>query len=176
MEQSLDWFSKAYGFKYNVFRYFNAAGATQKHGEDRDIETHIIPILLDAALGKRDSFTIFGNDYNTKDGSCVRDYIHVLDIADAHILGIENLELNSNDIYNLGTGDGYSNLEVVNMVKKVTDVDFKVNIGERRAGDPDILVADAKKANNVLSWTPKNSDLKNIIETAFIYTRKLLDL
>lgn len=171
IEQSLEWFFKAYGFKYNVFRYFNAAGATKKHGEDRDIETHIIPILLDVALGKRESFTIFGNDYNTKDGSCIRDYIHVVDLAEAHILGIDNLEINSNAIYNLGTGDGYSNFDVVNMVKELTGKDFKVEVGDRRPGDPDELVADPTKANSELKWIPKHSDLRSIIESAYAFTK-----
>lgn len=173
IEQSLEWCSAAYGFKYNIFRYFNAAGASEKHGEDRDIETHIIPILLDTALGKRTEFTIFGNDYNTSDGSCIRDYIHVLDLSEAHILGIDNLEHNPGAIYNLGTGKGYSNLEVVKMVKEVTGLDFKVKFGERRPGDPDELVADARKANSELGWVPQHSDLKSIIESAWSFAKTL---
>ncbi len=166
VEQSLAWFAEAYGFKYNIFRYFNAAGATSFCGEDRDIETHIIPILIDVANGKREKFSLFGDDYNTPDGTCVRDYIHVSDLANAHILGINNLEKNPAAIYNLGTGKGYSNLEVVNMVKKLSGIDFKVSIENRRAGDPDELVASADKANSELNWTPEKSSLENIILTA----------
>jgi UDP-glucose 4-epimerase len=174
IEQSLEWCAQAYGFKYNIFRYFNAAGATTRHGEDRDIETHIIPILLETALGKREKFTIFGDDYNTPDGSCIRDYIHVSDIAEAHILGIANLEKHSRSIYNLGTGKGYSNLQVVRMVKEVTGVDFKVEFGARRPGDPDELVADPAKAREELGWVAKDSDLKAIVQSAFNFTRELL--
>ena len=174
IENCLDWYAEAYGFKYNIFRYFNAAGATQKHGEDRDIESHIIPIILEAAFKERSHFTIFGNDYNTKDGTCIRDYIHVTDLAEAHILGIENLNYHPRAVYNLGTGDGYSNLEVVNAVKEITGIDFDVKFGERRPGDPDVLVASAGKANRELKWIPKHSDLKNIIETAFEWKKVLL--
>lgn len=174
IEQSLEWCAQAYGFKYNIFRYFNAAGATDRHGEDRDIESHIIPILLETALGKRESFTIFGNDYNTPDGSCIRDYIHVIDLAEAHILGIDNLEVNPGAIYNLGTGTGYSNLEVVNMVKEITGTDFNVSFGERRPGDPDELVADARKAKEELKWVAQHSDLKAIVESAYRFTKTLL--
>ena len=174
IEQSLEWCAQAYGFKYNIFRYFNAAGATDKHGEDRDIETHIIPILLETALGKREKFTMFGDDYNTRDGSCIRDYIHVTDLAEAHILGIDNLEVNSRGIYNLGTGIGYSNMQVIRMVKDVTGIDFNVEIGDRRPGDPDELVADPRKAREELKWVAHNSDLKSIIESAYKFTKDLL--
>ncbi|MCB0284788.1 MAG: UDP-glucose 4-epimerase GalE [Calditrichaeota bacterium] len=175
MENCLDWYAQAYGFKYNIFRYFNAAGATALHGEDRDIETHILPILLQAAFKERDHFTIFGNDYNTNDGTCIRDYIHVEDLAEAHILGIENMNSHPRAIYNLGTGNGYSNLQVVNALKEITGMDFEVKYGERRPGDPDMLVAVATKANQELKWVPKHSDLKNIIETAFSWKNKLLE-
>lgn len=173
IEQCLEWFGRSYDFKYNIFRYFNAAGATGRHGEDRDIETHIIPILLETAIGKREHFTIFGNDYNTPDGSCIRDYIHVTDLAEAHIAGIDNLENNPRAVYNLGTGTGYSNLEVVKMVKEITGIDFKVIAGDRRPGDPDELVADARKAKDELKWVARNSDLKTIIESAYKFIKTL---
>lgn len=175
IEQSLAWCVQAYGFKYNIFRYFNAAGATARHGEDRDIETHIIPILLETALGKREKFTIFGNDYNTPDGSCIRDYIHVTDLAEAHILGIDNLEKHPQGIYNLGTGKGYSNLEVVKMVKDVTGLEFKVEFGDRRPGDPDELVADPRKAKEELGWVAQDSDLRAIVDSAYKFANNLLE-
>jgi len=172
IEQCLEWFGRAYGFRYNIFRYFNAAGASDLRGEDRDIETHIIPLLLQTAFGKRKFFTVFGNDYKTKDGSCVRDYIHVKDIANAHILGIENLKEHPAAIYNLGTGTGYSNIEVINKVKEISGVDFEVRMGSRRPGDPDKLIGGHEKANGELSWFPRHSDLNNIVETAYRFALK----
>jgi len=171
VEKTLIDYHKAYGLKFNAFRYFNAAGAGKEYGELHDPETHIIPLLLQTASGQREFFTIFGEDYPTEDGTCIRDYIHVLDLADAHIKGIENLESNSASFYNLGTGDGYSNKEVVEAVKKVTNSDFEVRKGERRAGDPAVLVAKADKANIELKWIPKFSSLENIIQSAYDFIK-----
>jgi UDP-glucose 4-epimerase len=169
VEKTLTDYSKAYGLKFNAFRYFNAAGASEKFGELHNPETHIIPLLLQTAAGAREYFTIFGSDYPTEDGTCIRDYIHVLDLADAHIKGIENLESNSASFYNLGTGNGYSNKQVVEAVKKITGKDFEVRKGARRAGDPAILVAKAGKANTELKWIPKFSSIENIIQSAYDY-------
>ncbi len=171
VEKALCDYHAAYGLKFNAFRYFNAAGASENYGELHDPETHIIPLLLQTSSGKRESFTIFGDDYATEDGTCVRDYIHVLDLADAHIRGIENLEEKSSAFYNLGTGKGYSNKEIVEAVKKITGKDFEVKKGARRAGDPAVLVAKANKANRELKWNPKHSSIENIIQSAFDYEK-----
>jgi UDP-glucose 4-epimerase len=172
VEKTLSDYHNAYGLKFNAFRYFNAAGAGENFGELHDPETHIIPLLLQTAAGKRKYFTIFGDDYPTEDGTCIRDYIHVLDLADAHIKGIENLEKNSAAFYNLGTGNGYSNKQVVEAVKKITGKDFEVRKGERRAGDPAVLVAKADKANTELNWIPKYSSIENIIQSAFNFSKR----
>ncbi|MFC2088814.1 UDP-glucose 4-epimerase GalE [Calditrichota bacterium] len=170
VEKALKDYHNAYGLKFNIFRYFNAAGASDKYGEIHDPETHIIPLLLQAASGQRNKFLLFGDDYPTEDGTCIRDYIHVLDLADAHIKGIENLKTRSAGIYNLGTGDGYSNKQVIEMVKKITENDFKVEIAQRRPGDPAVLVAKAEKAISELGWQPENSSLENIIQSAFNFS------
>lgn len=128
----------------------------------------MIPIILQAALGQRDSITIFGDDYNTEDGTCVRDYIHVTDLADAHILALDKMRADGkSNIYNLGNGNGFSVKEVVDITRKVTGVDIKAELGERRPGDPAILVASSEKAKKELNWKPKYNDLGTIIETAW---------
>lgn len=172
-EQTLEWYHHAYGLMYNVFRYFNAAGATESHGEIREVETHIIPLAIQAAEGKH-RFTLHGNDYPTADGTCVRDYVHVSDLADAHILGIGNLELNPNASYNLGNGDGFSNLQVVEAVKKVSGSDFEFSYGPRREGDPATLVASSEKAKTELEWQPQYWDLEKIVESAYRFYKKNL--
>lgn len=174
-ESILDWYDKIYGIKSIRLRYFNAAGAALDGslGEDHDPETHIIPIAINVALGKKDAFTLYGNDYKTPDGTCVRDYIHVEDLATVHINAIKKLEeTNKSDYFNLGTGNGYSNLEVLEMVKKISGVDFKINITERREGDPDTIYADNEKARKELNFDPKYSDLKTIVETAWKWHSK----
>ena len=170
-EQALACYHKAYGLMYNAFRYFNAAGATETHGELREVETHIIPLAIRAAEGNY-RFTLYGNDYPTPDGTCVRDYVHVADLADAHIRGIGNLELNPNACYNLGNGDGFSNLQVVEAVKKVTGSDFDFSYGPRREGDPAKLVASSEKAKTELEWTPQFWDLEKIIDSAYKFYLK----
>lgn len=172
VEKALMDYHSAYGLKFNIFRYFNAAGATEQHGENHDPETHIIPLLLETAAGKRDKFLLFGDDYPTNDGSCIRDYIHVLDLADAHIKGVANLENNPAGIYNLGTGDGYSNKQVIKIAKKITGKDFNVENALRRPGDPAVLVAKADKAISELGWLPKHSSLEYIIESAYNFYKK----
>lgn len=171
VEQTLLWYSQAYHLNYNVFRYFNAAGATEKHGEIRETETHIIPLLIEAADGRR-SFVMFGDDFPTPDGTCVRDYVHVSDIASAHILGIKNLEKNSTGHYNLGNGTGFSNLDVVAAVKKVSEKSFDFKFGPKRAGDPATLVASSEKAKRELGWTPQYTDLEEIVATAYGFIKQ----
>lgn len=170
VEKILKWCDNAYGIKYTALRYFNAAGAhiSGKIGEDHNPESHLIPIIIQAALGKRDKVYIFGDDYNTSDGTCVRDYVHVTDLANAHLLALKRL-MNGGEssIYNLGNGKGFSVKEVIETVKKVTGRDFNVEIGERRAGDPATLVASSEKAIKELGWTSKYNSLENIIETAW---------
>ncbi|MBI4856007.1 MAG: UDP-glucose 4-epimerase GalE [Acetobacterium woodii] len=170
VEKMLKWMDVAYGLKSMVFRYFNAAGAhsTGEIGEDHDPETHLIPLILQTALGLREKISIFGEDYNTPDGSCVRDYIHVLDIASAHILGMEKLMSGGDsNIYNLGDGKGFSVKEVIEKTKELTGREFKVAMAERRPGDPATLIASSEKAKQELSWSPEHSDLDNIIKTAW---------
>jgi len=157
-------------FKYVSLRYFNVAGADPEGelGEAHNPETHLIPLLLQTALGKRESFSIFGTDYPTKDGTAIRDYIHVMDLAEAHILALEYL-LNGekSDVFNVGYGRGYTVKEVVDTVKKVTGKDFKVVETERRPGDPPELVAKVDKIKRVLGWKPKYDDLEFIVKTAW---------
>ena len=170
VEKALKWADNAYGIKYVSLRYFNAAGAhiSGKIGEDHRPESHLIPIILQAALGKREYIQIFGDDYNTPDGSCVRDYIHVTDLAQAHILALKKLR-NSGDsgIYNLGNGKGFSVKEVVALVRNVTGIDIKEMIVPRRAGDPAVLIASSEKIRKELKWEPKYNELSTIIETAW---------
>ena len=170
VEKVLKWADNAYGIKYVSLRYFNAAGAhiSGAIGEDHKPESHLIPIVLQAALGKRDAIQIFGDDYNTPDGSCIRDYIHVTDLAMAHILALKSLR-NGGDsrIYNLGNGKGFSVKEVVGLARKVTGVNIKEVIAPRRAGDPAVLVASSDRIKNELKWEPKYDELSTIIETAW---------
>lgn len=170
VEKMLKWCDKAYGIKYTALRYFNAAGAHSSGliGEDHTPESHLIPIILQAALGKRECVSIFGDDYNTADGSCVRDYIHVTDLANAHILALKRLK-NGGDssIYNLGNGTGFSVKEVIEVAKKITDREIKVEIAPRRDGDPATLIASSSKAKNELGWKPQYDSLECIIETAW---------
>ena len=170
MERMFYWTQQAHGLKYVSLRYFNACGAhiSGKIGEAHNPETHLIPIILQAANGKRDHISIFGTDYNTPDGTCIRDYIHVTDLAQAHILAVEYL-LNGGEsnIFNLGNGVGFSVREVIETAKKVTGKEIKVIEEERRAGDPAILIASSDKAKNILGWKPEYDDLSTIIETAW---------
>ena len=170
VEKMLKWADNAYGIKFVALRYFNAAGAhiSGKIGEDHSPETHLIPIILQTALGQREKMFIFGDDYDTPDGTCVRDYIHVTDLADAHIKALEKLfKTNESGIYNLGNGKGFSVKEVIEKAKKVTGKDFKVEIEARRNGDPSTLIASSEKAKKELGWKPKFNTLDKIIETAW---------
>ncbi|MDD3713201.1 MAG: UDP-glucose 4-epimerase GalE [Candidatus Izemoplasmatales bacterium] len=169
MEKIFKWSDLAYGIKYVSLRYFNVAGAAADGtiGEVHNPETHLIPIVLEVPLHKRDKLTIFGDDYKTKDGTCIRDYIHVEDLAEAHLLALDYLQKgNDSNIFNLGSQTGYSNLEILNTAKKVTEKPIPVVIGDRRPGDPDILIASNQKAKEVLHWEVKR-DIKQIISTAW---------
>ncbi len=173
-EKILNWYDRIFGIKNVCLRYFNACGASLegKIGEDHEPETHIIPLAMKVALGQREKFTLFGEDYRTKDGTCVRDYIHVLDLASAHIKALEYLFNNErSDYFNLGTGLGYSNREILEKIKKISGVNFKVEIGARRPGDPDAIYADNRKIKKILGWEPQFSDLETIIKSAWNWHR-----
>lgn len=170
VEKILKWCDNAYGIKYTALRYFNAAGAhiNGKIGEDHNPESHLIPIILQTALGQREKIFIFGEDYATEDGTCVRDYIHVSDLASAHLLALKRLrEGGESRIYNLGNGKGFSVKEMVEVARKVTGREIKAEIGERRPGDPATLIASSEKAMEELNWKPKYNSVETIIETAW---------
>jgi UDP-glucose 4-epimerase len=163
-ENVLKWYREVHGIEYVALRYFNAAGAAGSFGEDHSPETHLIPNVLMTALGLRPSVKINGDDYDTPDGTCVRDFIHVLDLSSAHILALRGTE---SRIYNVGTGQGYSIKEVVTAAEKVTGKKIPVEVASRRPGDPARLVADATKIRRELHWQPKYSELETILETAW---------
>lgn len=170
VEKILKWCDNAYGIKYTALRYFNACGAhiNGKIGEDHNPESHLIPIILQAAMGKRDKIMVFGDDYNTEDGSCVRDYVHVSDLASAHLLALKRLQSGGESkIYNLGNGKGFSVKEVVEVARKVTGINIKSEIADRRPGDPATLIASSNKAIKELGWNPKFNSLETIIDTAW---------
>jgi len=169
-EKILGWYDQIYGIKNVCLRYFNACGASLDGliGEDHRPETHIIPVAMQVALGQKEKFTIFGDDYQTPDGTCIRDYIHVLDLASAHLKALGYLFDGGNSNYfNVGTGKGYSNKEIIQMIKKISGVDFPVEFGPRRPGDPDAIYADNSKIKKILGWEPKYPDLETIIKTAW---------
>lgn len=168
-EKTLKWYGQTYQIKYTILRYFNAAGATEKLGEDHRPETHLIPLVLQCALGKRSEIKIFGTDYNTKDGTCIRDYIHVSDIAKAHMLALEN---NTSDAFNLGNGTGYSVKEVIETAKAVTGKKINTTDCPRRKGDPPVLVGSAEKIHKKLGWEPQFPSLKEIISTAWQWHKR----
>jgi UDP-glucose 4-epimerase len=166
-ERALRWYENAYGLHYASLRYFNAAGATPRCGESHDPETHLIPAVLQAAAGKRSQVEIYGEDYPTRDGTCLRDYIHVVDLARAHILALSILDERS-VIYNLGCGgEGYTVREVVNVAREVTGRDIPVHVSPRRAGDPAVLIASSARIKQELGWMPERQDLKTIIGSAW---------
>lgn len=170
MEKMFKWASQAHGIKYVSLRYFNACGAHEsgKIGEAHVPETHLIPLVLQVANNKRDHISIFGNDYDTKDGTCVRDYIHVVDLAEAHILAVKYLlEGNESNIFNLGNGIGFTVNEVIEVARKVTGHSIPAIMSERRAGDPAQLVASSEKAKKVLGWNPTHNTLEEIISSAW---------
>jgi len=169
-ERALHWYHDAHGFRAISLRYFNAAGATERCGERHDPETHLIPLVIDVAAGSRSELTIFGDDYPTRDGTCVRDYIHILDLAQAHILALEALERGDapNDAYNLGCGgDGHTIREVIDCARRVTGREIPARVGPRRDGDPPALVASSASIARELGWRPKHQQLEEIIESAW---------
>ena len=168
-------YDAAYGLRFVAFRYFNACGADKdgEIGEWHEPESHLIPILLEVAQGKREFFQLNGTDYATEDGTCIRDYVHVEDLAQAHLLGLKHLlDGGESKFYNLGSGKGYSNKQVMETAKEVTGVEFKVVYGPRREGDPDKLLASSEKIKQELGWEPKYTDLKEIIQTAWNWQQK----
>jgi UDP-glucose 4-epimerase len=174
-ERAMAWFQAAHGLKTIALRYFNAAGAGERSGERHDPETHLIPIVLKAAAGQADGITIFGDDYPTRDGTCVRDYIHVLDLAEAHILALDQLNRDGSraEIYNLGCGgEGHTIREVIDCTRRVTGKTFPVRVGPRRPGDPPVLVASSEKANRHLGWRPQRERLEVIVESAWKWMQK----
>jgi UDP-glucose 4-epimerase len=166
LERYLYWMDRVYGLRYACLRYFNACGATAVRGEDHTPETHLIPLVLQVALGQRDKIAVFGDDYDTPDGTCVRDYVHVLDLADAHILAYKALGDGSRK-YNLGNGRGFSVKEVIDTARKVTGHPIPTEIVARRPGDPDVLVADSRRIREELGWSPRLADLETMISTAW---------
>ena len=176
VERILKDYDTAYGLKSVILRYFNASGADESGiiGEWHNPETHLIPLILDAAMGKREDIKIFGTDYDTPDGTCIRDYIHVTDLADAHILSLEYLNNNNqSNQFNLGNGQGFSVREVIESVKRVTGRNFNVTQTQRREGDPAILIGSSKKAKDTLGWDPQYVNIDKIIETAWNWHQKL---
>jgi len=202
-ERILNWYHKAYGLKFNAFRYFNAAGASERLGEDHKHESHLIPLVLRRALLEKESrsaevqgsggevkqgssgaeennkggnriasLKVFGDDYPTRDGTCVRDYIHVIDLAQAHILALENLDRHPNGKYNLGNGGGFTVLEVIETAKRVTGIDIPHEMAPRRAGDPAVLIASSELAKKELGWEPRYQDLETIVSTAWEWHRR----
>ncbi|MCH8923033.1 MAG: UDP-glucose 4-epimerase GalE, partial [Planctomycetes bacterium] len=173
VEHALADYAQAYGFAYAALRYFNAAGAAADGsiGEDHDPESHLIPIVLEVALGQRESIYIFGDDYPTPDGTCIRDYVHVDDLGQAHILALGRLTPGEGFGLNLGTGRGYSVREVIDACRRVSGCDIPEVIGERRPGDPPELIACADRARRVLDWQPRYTDIESIVETAWRWHR-----
>ena len=176
IEDILEDYNRAYGLKFVSLRYFNAAGADPdgETGENHDPETHLIPLVLDVAAGKSEAIQVFGTDYDTKDGSCIRDYIHVSDLASAHVLALERLmNESSSSFFNLGTGLGHSVLEVIEKSLKITGKEIPFIVTNRRPGDPSVLVSSNEKAVNELAWKPKYTNIEDIIQTAWNWHKKL---
>ena len=170
MEKMMKWADKAHGVKYISLRYFNVAGAhvSGEIGEDHNPETHLIPLILQVPLGKREFISIFGDDYETHDGTCIRDYIHVTDLADAHILAVHKLrEGSESNIYNLGSGNGFTVKEMIEAARKVTEHEIPAKVCERRSGDPAKLVASSEKARRELGWNPKYENVEDMISSAW---------
>jgi UDP-glucose 4-epimerase len=172
VEHMLRWFNRIHRFRYASLRYFNVAGAIEGYGEAHEPESHLIPLILDVALGRRASIKIFGQDYPTPDGTCIRDYIHVKDLADAHLLAMAALETKGRLIYNIGNGQGFTVREVIDSVRRVTGKPIPVEECPRREGDPAVLVASSQKIKRELGWRPKLADLDAIIASAWEWHQK----
>lgn len=172
LERTLKWLDELDALRFATLRYFNAAGAASEDlGEDHAPETHLLPIVLEVAAGKRDKIEIYGDDYDTRDGTCIRDFVHVRDLAQAHILALEALDDGSR-VYNLGNGDGYSVREVIDTARKVTGAEISAEVGPRRPGDPPELIASSEKIRQELGWEPQFGELEDIIESAWAWHRK----
>jgi UDP-glucose 4-epimerase len=171
LERVLVWLERTVGLRYAALRYFNVAGASSRFGEDHDPETHLIPNVLRVALGQHRCVEVYGADYATPDGTCVRDYIHVVDLADAHLLALSALQHGSR-VYNLGNGQGFSVSEVIDMARAVTGCAIPVDVRARRPGDPAVLIADATVATAQLGWRPRHGDLRSIVESAWRWHRE----
>lgn len=167
VEELLGWYHQIYGLSYVALRYFNAAGAAGGHGEAHQPESHLIPLVLQVALGQREAIAVYGSDYPTPDGTCVRDYVHIDDLATAHVLALEGLRERSALIYNLGNGQGYSVLEVIRCAREITGHPIPAQMGPRRPGDPAMLVASSAKIRAGLGWAPRHPDLSEIILSAW---------
>lgn len=172
LERALRWYAAAYGWTVVAFRYFNACGATASLGEDHDPETHIIPLLLQTVAGERDCFEIYGNDYPTPDGTCLRDYVHVLDIAEAHMLALQVPSQPGFSVYNIGTGTSYSVRQICHAAEQELSRRVVVRSGPRRPGDPAILCASPKRLMRELGWRPRSSDLGTIVQTAWDWKQR----
>lgn len=168
-------YAHAHGLAATSLRYFNVAGAYGKVGENREVETHLIPLILQVALGHRDQIMIFGDDWPTPDGTCIRDYIHIRDLADAHLLALESNIAGQHRIFNLGSGDGYSVKQVIDKCREITGHDIPATVAPRRAGDPAILIASSEKAKAELGWNPTQTDLTTIVTDAWAFTSQLGD-
>jgi UDP-glucose 4-epimerase len=167
VEHMLRWMNTQHGLRYASLRYFNVAGAIERYGEAHEPESHLIPLILDVALGRRKNIKVFGRDYPTKDGTCVRDYIHVADLAEAHLLALGALAKNSRLIYNIGNGQGFTVLEVIESVRRVTGKSIEVEECDRRPGDPAVLVASSEKIKRELGWKPRFAELDAIVSSAW---------
>ncbi len=172
VEQMLGWMNSIHGLRYASLRYFNVAGAIEGYGEAHEPESHLIPLILDVALGRREKIKVFGQDYPTPDGTCIRDYIHVQDLADAHLLALGALEQRSRVIYNIGNGQGFTVREVIDSVRRVTGRPIAVEECPRRPGDPAVLVASSEKIKAELGWKPKFAELDRIIASAWEWHQK----
>lgn len=172
LERTLHWFERIYGLRYACLRYFNAAGCTPDRGEAHHPETHLIPVVLEVALGKRPKVMIFGNDYPTKDGTCIRDYIHVVDLAQAHILALDAIGTIGSRKYNLGNGSGFSVLEVIESVRRITGHPIPAEVGPRRPGDPAVLIASSDQIRSELGWKPCYPAIDQIVSSAWEWRQR----
>lgn len=171
-ERIMYWYRRSFGLNHVSFRYFNACGASDKYGEARKKETHIIPLLFEVALGHRKQFSLFGNDYDTPDGTCVRDYVHVIDIANAHILGLQKVDEIGERAFNIGSGNGNTNLEVIEAVREVTGHEIPFTWADRRPGDPARLVASNDRIRTELGWSPQYADIKEMVRSAWDWRQR----
>ena len=169
LERILEWYAGAYGWSVIAFRYFNAAGATPALGERHDPESHIIPLLLEAAAGERENFTIYGDDYDTRDGTCLRDYVHVLDIAHAHVCALQRMSQPGMRAFNIGLGETYSVRQICRAAEEATGRSIPIRVGARRAGDPAVLCASPRRIMQELNWQPRHSAIKEIIGSAWAW-------